>query len=102
MGKTRLGKKTKACLATLCLATLFLVVLLLLPAEAQLSKARFCEEDPGTVCGLHCDRQAGTSEWWCLAPTNLRRCCWEWDGYCGDAWRCDYCDCLLGRAAAGF
>ncbi len=102
MGKTRLGKKTKACLATLFLATVFLVVLLFPPAEAEVTKAKICEEDRSVVCGLYCDRQDGTNEWWCDIPTGYRRCCWDWDGYCGDAWRCDYCDCLLGRSAAGF
>ncbi len=101
MRKTRLGTKTKACLATLCLATVFLVVLLLLPAEAQISKARFCEDDPTVKCGLYCDR-LGSSYWACLTPAPARRCCWDWDGYCGDAWRCDKCDCQMSISAAGF
>ena len=59
-----------------------------------------CEENPEVWCGFHCDK--GGFGWVCFVPDE--RCCWEspTGNACGDAARCDECDCLGYGNSGGF
>jgi len=82
------------------LLAMFLAVSLLVAVKATRSELPICIDYQDTHCGLVCDWIGNES--WCLEPWELRRCCWESPGSCGESWSCDYCDCLLGIPEGSF
>lgn len=59
-----------------------------------------------TTCGLVCEDMDGDPDTrfdsYCLEPYSLEVCCWDGTGTCcGEAYQCEYCNCLLGWANGG-